>query len=605
MSELANTAANTVTHAGKTVRIGGASGFWGDSAIATPQLLTVPGLQYLVYDYLAETTMSILARARAKDPALGYATDFVQAAMGPNLAEILRRGVRVVANAGGLNPGACRDALLRVAAQQGLHPRIAVVTGDDVQPRFAQWCADGLTDLAGAPVPTTEPWSANAYTGAQCIARALALGADIVIAGRCVDSAVVVGVLAHEFCWDWTDWDRLAAGTLAGHVIECGAQATGGLFTDWERVPGWERMGYPVIDCAHDGSFELSKPEGTGGLVDPAAVAEQVLYEVGDPASYLMPDVTCDFRMVHAELVEPGRVRVAGARGRAPGTHYKGNATWQDGFQISLMMAIRGIDAPAKARRTAEALLARTRAMLAERGMPDYTETVVELLGCESQYGAHARELPTREVVLRIGARHPQARGLSFLQRECSSAGTSMAAGTRSSFAGRVDIQPVVKVFSFLVPKADVPMRVEFEGGVIRLPNAATSGAPEVPAAVDGPALPPVPDEARVQRPLVALAYARSGDKGDDENIGVIARKPEYLALLREQLTPQAVRAYFAHLVEGEVERFDVPGLHALNFLMHGALGGGGVASLRSDPLGKSYAQMLLDFPLSVPRSWA
>ncbi|GLC91896.1 hypothetical protein Tamer19_13040 [Cupriavidus sp. TA19] len=608
MSELTNTEA-AEARTGKTVRIGGASGFWGDSAIATPQLLAVPGLQYLVYDYLAETTMSILARARARDPALGYATDFVQAAMGPNLAGILQRGVRVVANAGGLNPEACRDALLKIAAQQGLKPRIAVVTGDDVQPRFAQWCADGLTDLAGDAVPTTEPWSANAYTGAQCIARALALGADIVIAGRCVDSAVVVGVLAHEFGWDWTDWDRLAAGTLAGHVIECGAQATGGLFTDWERVPAWDRMGYPVIDCAHDGSFVLSKPDGTGGLVDPAAVAEQVLYEVGDPANYLMPDVTCDFRMVRTKLVEPGRVRVDGARGRAPGTHYKGNATWQDGFQISLMMAIRGIDAPAKARRTADALLARTRAMLAERGMPDYSETVVELLGCESQYGAHARALPTREVVLRIGARHPLARGLSFLQRECSSAGTSMAAGTRSSFAGRVDIQPVVKVFSFLVPKADVPMRVEFEGGVIMLPDAATSAAtsaaPEAPAVVSGPALSPVPDEPRVRLPLVALAYARSGDKGDDENIGVIARKPEYLALLREQLTPQAVRAYFAHLVEGEVERFDVPGLHALNFLMHGALGGGGVASLRSDPLGKSYAQMLLDFPLSVPRSWA
>ncbi|WP_427306021.1 acyclic terpene utilization AtuA family protein [Cupriavidus sp. H39] len=589
----------------KMVRIGGASGFWGDSAIATPQLLRVPGLQYLVYDYLAETTMSILARARAKDSALGYATDFVHAAIGPNLSEILRRGIRVIANAGGLNPQACRDALMKVAEQQGLSPRIAVVSGDDVQPQFQQWCANGLTDLGGNPVPTAEPWSANAYTGAQGIARALALGADIVIAGRCVDSAVVVGALAHEFGWSWTDWDRLAAGTLAGHVIECGAQATGGLFTDWERVPGWDCMGYPVIDCAHDGSFVLSKPDDTGGLIEPAAVAEQVLYEVGDPANYLMPDVTCDFRMVRTELVEPGRVRVQGARGRAPGTHYKGNATWQDGYQISLMMAIRGIDAPAKARRTAEALLARTRAMLAERQMPDYTETVVELLGCESQYGQHARALPTREVVLRIAARHPLAKGLGFLQRECSSAGTSMAAGTRSSFAGRVDIQPVVKVFSFLVPKADVPMRVEFEGSVLLLPEAAVSTPQEPPVGIDLPALPAVPEEPKVGRPLITLAYARSGDKGDDENIGVIARKPEYLPLLREQLNPQAVREYFAHLVEGEVERFDVPGLHALNFLMHGALAGGGVASLRSDPLGKSFAQMLLDFPLSVPRSWA
>ncbi|CAG2157191.1 hypothetical protein LMG31506_05942 [Cupriavidus yeoncheonensis] len=594
-----------MTNTARTIRIGGASGFWGDSAIATPQLLTVPDMQYLVYDYLAETTMSILARARARDPALGYATDFVSAAMAPNLGEILRRGIRVVANAGGLNPEACRDALLKAAAQQGLSPRIAVVTGDDVQAQFAQWCAQGLTDLAGQPVPTTEPWSANVYTGAQGIARALGLGADIVIAGRCVDSAVVVGVLAHEFEWDWTDWDRLAAGTLAGHVIECGAQATGGLFTDWQRVPDWDRMGYPVIDCAHDGSFLLSKPDGTGGLVDPAAVAEQVLYEVGDPANYLMPDVTCDFRAVRTELAAPGQVRVSGARGRAPGSHYKGNATWQDGYQISLMMAIRGIDAPAKARRTADALLARTRGMLAARGLPDYSETIVELLGCESQYGPHARDLPTREVVLRIGARHDQAKALGFLQRECSSAGTSMAAGTRSSFSGRVDIQSVVKVFSFLVPKADVPMRVAFEGGEIVLAKAALCGDEAAPEAIDIPALPPVPDGPRVERPLVALACARSGDKGDDENIGVIARRPEYLALLREQLTPRAVRAYFAHLVQGEVERFEVPGLNALNFLMHGALGGGGVASLRSDPLGKSYAQMLLDFPLSVPQGWA
>lgn len=589
----------------QTVRIGGASGFWGDSATATPQLLAVPGLQYLVYDYLAETTMSILARARAKDPSLGYATDFVNAAIGPHLPEIMRRGVRVIANAGGLNAHACREALLKVAAQQGLTPMVAVVSGDDVGDAFAGWCVAGLTQLDGSAVPTIEPWSANVYTGAQGIARALDMEADIVIAGRCVDSAVVVGALAHEFGWGWDDWDRLAAGTLAGHVIECGAQATGGLFTDWQRVRDWDRIGYPVIDCAEDGSFVLSKPDDTGGLVDPLAVSEQILYEVGDPANYLMPDVTCDFREVRVEAVDADRVRVHGARGRAPGPHYKGNATWQDGYQISLMMAIRGIDAPAKARRTAEALLARTRAMLAGRGMDDYSETVVELLGCESHYGPHARPLPTREVVLRIGARHAQARALAFLQRECASAGTSMAAGTRSSFAGRVDIQPVVKVFSFLVPEEAVPMTVEMgDQRRVVLPVAAEARQPEPAAPARMEAGGPIPQGPRVTCSLVALACARSGDKGDDENIGVIARKPEYLGLLRQQLTPEAVRAYLAHLVTGSVERFEVPGLHALNFLMHGALGGGGVASLRSDPLGKSFAQMLLDFPLSVPHAW-
>ena len=588
----------------KTVRIGGASGFWGDSATATPQLLGVPGLQYLVYDYLAETTMSILARARAKDPALGYATDFVHAAMAPHLADICVRGVRVIANAGGLNPQACRDALVAVAQQQGLAPRIAVVTGDDLMPQFERLRSNGLRDMHTGEAPPSTLYSANAYVGARGIAQALALGADIVITGRCVDSAVVLGALAHEFGWQWDDWDRMAAGTLAGHVIECGAQATGGLFTDWAQVPDWATIGYPVIDCHDDGSFELSKPEGTGGLVHPGAVAEQVLYEVGDPANYLMPDVRCDFRAVRAEAGAPGTVRVHGARGHAPTATYKANGTWRDGYQLQLMMAIRGIDAPAKARKTAEALLARTRQQLRARGLADYTETAVELLGCESLYGPNARALPTREVVLRIAARHADPKGLAFLQRECASAGTSMGAGTRSSFSGRADVQPVIKVFSFLVPKEEVALQVAL-GNAIEAVAPSLSG-PQTQAAVLDNVGPPVLalGADAIEVPLVALAWARSGDKGDDENIGVIARRPEFLPLLRDQLTTARVRTYFAHLVAGEVERFEVPGLHALNFVLHQALGGGGVASLRSDPLGKSFAQMLLDHPVRIPRRW-
>ncbi|MDR2154412.1 MAG: DUF1446 domain-containing protein [Burkholderiaceae bacterium] len=589
----------------KTIRIGGASGFWGDSAIATPQLLAVPGLRYLVYDYLAETTMSILARARAKNPALGYATDFVQAAMAPHLADICAKGVRVIANAGGLNPHACRDAVAAAAAGQGLAPRIAVVTGDDVMPQFERLRAQGLRDLHTGEAPPPELVSANAYVGARGIAQALARGAQIVITGRCVDSAVVVGALAHEFNWRWDDWDRLAAGTLAGHVIECGAQATGGLFTDWQQVPDWANMGYPVIDCAEDGSFTLTKPEGTGGLIHPGAVAEQVLYEIGDPASYLMPDVSCDFRQVNVQAAGPDAVRVSGARGRPPTDSYKANGTWRDGWQLQVMMAIRGIDAPAKARKTADALLARTRAQMRQHGMADYSETCVDLLGCESLYGPHARALPTREVVLRIAARHADQKALAFLQRECASAGTSMGPGTRSTFSGRADVQSVIKVFSFLVPKDQLTLHVELDGVTepVPAPTASPAAAPQPLAeAPDPPSEPPAADT--VPMPLVALAWARSGDKGDDENIGVIARRPEFLPLLRAQLGAAQVREYFAHLVQGEVERFDLPGLHALNFVLHRALGGGGVLSLRSDPLGKSYAQMLLDYPLRIPRRW-
>ncbi len=587
------------------VRIGGASGFWGDSATATPQLLDVPGMQYLVYDYLAETTMSILARARDKDPALGYATDFVHAAMAPQLRRILARGIRVVANAGGLNPLACRDALAQAAARQGLAPRIAVVCGDDILallPQLRESGADGLPEA---------PYSANAYTGARGIAQALAQGAQIIITGRCVDSAMVLGVLAHEHGWAWDDWDKLAAGTLAGHVIECGAQATGGLYTDWQSVPGWDNMGYPVIDCAADGSFVLSKPAGSGGLIAAGCVAEQVLYEIGDPASYLMPDVTCDFRHVRVSQVDADRVSVRGARGRPPTSSYKANATWRDGYQLATMLAIRGPEARAKADKTAAALLDRSRRMLREHGLADYRETCVEMLGCEALYGPHARPLPTREIVLRIVVRHDLAAGLGFLQRECASAGTSMGPGTRSSFQGRSEVQPVVRVHSFLLPKSLVQEQVLLEDLAIPVPPAA--GNAPCPSLAPAPAgSDATQDETAASRDegpqtavaLLALAWARSGDKGDTENIGVIARRPEFLPLIRRQLGAEQVRAYFAHLAHGPVERFDVPGLHALNFLLHEALGGGGMSSLRSDPLGKSYAQMLLDYPMQVPRSW-
>lgn len=589
----------------QSIRIGGASGFWGDSAIATPQLLAVPGLQYLVYDYLAETTMSIMSRARAKDPQGGYATDFVTSAMAPHLAQILGRGIRVIANAGGLNPQSCADALLAIAARQGLQPKVAVVVGDDLMERMPGWCEQGLRDMHSGEAPPAKLMSANAYVGAQGIAKALSWGADIVITGRCVDSAVVVGALAHEFNWSWTDWDRLASATLAGHAIECGAQATGGLFTDWQLVKDWDRMGYPVIDCAEDGSFVLSKPEGSGGLIHPAAVAEQVLYEIGDPGAYLMPDVTCDFRQVRTEALDADHVRVSGARGRAPGGDYKSNGTWLDGHQIALAMVIRGIDAPAKAERTAQALLDRTRRMLTEQGYADYSETSIEFLGCEALYGPHAQKLPTREVLLRLAARHADPKALRFLQRECASAGTSMAAGTRATLFGRADIQQVVKVFSFLAPKGQVPLTVRMGEREELLPVASEIGRllPPAPLPLSQPEVDLSGPHTKV--PLVALAWARSGDKGDDENIGVIAREARFLPLLREQLTPQAVRDWFAHLVRGEVECYEVPGLNALNFVLHEALGGGGSASLRSDPLGKSFAQMLLDFPIAAPAGWA
>ncbi|MGH8619233.1 MAG: acyclic terpene utilization AtuA family protein [Burkholderiales bacterium] len=579
----------------RTVRIGGAGAMWGDSEIATPQLLAVGNLDYLVYDYLAETTMAIMARARAKNPAYGYATDFVTTILAQHLPEIARRGIRVVANAGGLNPLACRDAILKLAASLNLSVKVAAVTGDDLLPQAAALRAQG------APLPETLV-SLNAYLGAAPIAAALAAGAQIVVTGRCVDSAVVLGPLVHEFGWRWDDYDRLAAGTLAGHVVECGAQATGGLFTDWESVPDWANIGYPLIECAADGSFIVTKAPGTGGLVAPLAVAEQILYEIGDPAAYAMPDVICDLRAVRVETDGPERVRVTGARGRPPGDRLKCSATFMDGYRLDVIMAIRGIDAVTKARKTADALLARSRRLMQARGHADYSAVTVELLGAEALYGPHARRDDTREVVLRIAVRHPDKAALEALRRESTSAGVSMGPGTRGHFGGRSDVQGVVRLASCFAPKADTVMTLDIDGAARAIPHPP-SPAPAAPAPL--PAPPGTTGTADTRVPLVTLACARSGDKGDASNIGVIARRPEYLPWLRAALTVETVAAHFAHLASGPVTRYELPGLNALNFVLENALDGGGTASLRSDPLGKSFAQMLLDLPVAVPENLA
>lgn len=587
------------------VRIGGASGFWGDSMVGAPQLVKSGLIDYLVFDYLAETTMAILAAARAKKPELGYATDFVDITMKQVLPEVMQRGIKVIANAGGINPRGCAAALKALADTMGLAPRIAVVEGDDVSAQMAALRQSGTRDMyTGEPLPT-EVLSANAYLGALPIARALAAGADIVITGRCVDSAVTLGALIHEFGWSATDHDRLAGGSLAGHIIECGCQATGGLFTDWRDVPDWAHIGYPIVDCADDGSFELTKRPGTGGLIHRACVAEQLLYEIGDPSAYLLPDVTCDFRQVRIEQVANDRVRASGARGRAPTGSYKVSATQLDGWRCAGSMVIVGIDAAAKARRTGEAIIERTRDILADAGLPDYTSAQIELLGAESLYGANARTGATREAMVRVVVDHPARKALEIFAREIAPSGTSWSPGTTTPAGGRPSPSPLIKPFSFLLDKRRVPVSIEIDGERIAVDIPAGDGNAE-PQLMTPPAnWSDPPGEAQVEVPLIKLAWARSGDKGNVSNIGLIARRAEWLPLLWARVTPEVVQRYFAHLVKGRVERYHLPGIAAMNLMLHDALAGGGPASPRFDPLGKGMAQMLLDLPVAVPASLA
>lgn len=654
------------------VRIGGASGFWGDSMAGPVQLVEAGAIDFLVFDYLAELTMGLLAKAYAKDPSAGYATDFVTVAMRAVLKPALAQGIRIVANAGGVNPHGCARALQALARELGVTVKIAVADGDDVLPLMPSLREQD-------PSLPAQPASANAYLGALPIKAALDAGAQVVITGRCVDSAVTLGPLLHMFGWPMDDYDLLAAGSLAGHLIECGCQGVGGLHTDWEAVPDWANSGYPIIECRRDGLFTITKPPGTGGLVTPATVAEQLLYEIGDPARYLLPDVTCDFTGVTLAQAGEHAVQVRGARGLPPPSTYKVCITYMDGWRCAGQLTVIGFDAAAKARRTADAVLQRTRAMLSRLGMADYTATHVEILGGASP---HAPSIPGGgfDAVMWLAVAHRDRRALELFAREIAPAATSWAPGTTGA-AGRPAVAPLVRQVAVCVGKARVAARVsvlEHDGTLAAVPVSDTvqarqtggasltakagAGEPRVrsmPASTDdGGACVPgrgnhgaagyAAEDARAaalsrsfpavvagtgaagnaadsraaartpetaaavasQRtaatpartmPLIALAYARSGDKGDLSNIGVIARRPRDVPLLRTVLATQAVADWLAPWVKGPVTRYELPGIHAFNFVCEQALGGGGMASLRHDPLGKGMAQILLAMPVRLP----
>jgi hypothetical protein len=592
-----------ISMADKVVRIGCCSGFWGDSTDGARQLVAHGKVDYLVGDYLAEITMSLLAKSKMKDSALGYTPDFVDA-IAPLLPEIAQGGIKVVANAGGLNPEGCRAALANAARAAGVPLRIAVVEGDDLMPQLGAIRGRAPVEVfSGAPFPA-QPVSVNAYLGARPIATALDGGAQIVVMGRCVDSALVLGPLMHEFGWSDTDYHLLSAGSLAGHLIECGAQCTGGLFTDWDSVPGWDDMGFPIAECRIDGTFTITKPDATGGLVTPASVGEQLLYEIGDPGAYLLPDVICDWTGVRLAQAGADRVEVTGATGRAPTSSYKVCATYGDGYRSLGTLMIGGFEAARKARRQGEAIIARARRLALAQGFGDFTESSVEVIGAEDTYGANARAVEAREVVLKVGVRHPEKEALEIFAREFAPSATAMAQGTTGLIGGRPSVAPVIRLFSFLIEKACVDVAVNLDGKKIDVvmhpgdPNAVTAGAPaqstQMAATFAEPAV-------GIPVALRRIAWGRSGDKGDSANIGLIARRPEFASVIRDQVTPRRVAEYFAHYAPAEVTRWELPGMHAFNFVLAAVLGGGGIATLRYDPQGKAYAAMLLDLPVRVP----
>lgn len=586
----------------RVVKIGCASGFWGDTNTAAFQLVHLTDINYLVFDYLSEITMSIMAKAKMVEPKHGYALDFVSRVMAPLLKKIAVKKIKVISNAGGVNPLACRDALQKIIKEYGLDLKVAVVLGDDLLPKHEQLKSQNIQEMFSGEALPEQVASSNAYLGAVAIRDALDLGADIVITGRVVDSAVVLAPLLHEYQWSLDDYDKLAQGSLAGHVIECGAQCTGGNFTDWRLVQGFDNMGFPVVEVSEDGSFVVTKPQGTGGLVSTATVAEQIVYEIGNPQAYLLPDVIADFSHVHLEQVGEHRVRVTGAKGQAPTAQYKVSATYPDGYRVLVSFLIAGREAPQKAQVIADAIWAKCERVLAMRSVPPFSEKSVEILGIESTYGEHAQTLNSREVVVKIAVKHMFKEACMFFASEIAQASTGMAPALAGIVGGRPKASPVIKLFSFLIDKNQVNIEIDFEGKhyPVEIPQGvSTEQLPTLKAGENA-----IYQGDEIEVPLIEIAHARSGDKGNHSNIGVIARKADYLPWIRAALTEEAVASYMQHVLDaekGRVIRYELPGLNALNFMLENALGGGGAASLRIDPQGKAFAQQLLDMPVKVP----
>ena len=538
-------------------------------------------IDFLVGDYLAEVTMSLLAAMKKRKPELGFCPDFFEhlAPVGPKLAD---KNIKVVVNAGGLNPDACAKTLKGLLQQFGLSLNVASVVGDDLINKGIK-----LPEIEGIPYNTM-----NCYLGAEPIAKALDDGADIVITGRCVDSALVLGPLIHKFGWKMNEFDKLAQGSLAGHLVECGAQCSGGNFTDWHLVPDFSNVGFPIVDVEKNGVFKVTKPVKTGGLVSFGTVAEQMLYEIGDSQCYALPDVNCDFSNV--SIKEPGEneVEVSGAVGKPPSSTYKVSATYIDGYKATSMAPMIGPNAAQKGKLNAMSTVERCEKIFAKMGMGKFEEVNVECLGSGSNYGQSIESSTAKEVVVWSSVRHKNKKALEMYAKEIAGASTGMAPGFTTLVGGRPKPTPILRYKPFFYPKDLVEISVndnKFENSNSEFSTTQPQSPPEV--------IKSVVKEGDHSYRLEELAFLRSGDKGNSANLGIICRDKSLYKALDARLTSSVVKEYLNFLGDDlVVTKYNLPGVGAFNFVLDNALGGGGVASLKTDPQGKAIGQIFSDF---------
>lgn len=587
----------------KTIRIGNAGGYWGDDLSALKRQLTGGPLDYITIDFLAEITMSILQGQRKKNPELGYATDFV-GQMEECLPLIVEKNVKVITNAGGVNPQALGKRIIEIAKKKNLKIKVGVITGDDIMETLDSLLSSGekLANMeTGEPLSTvrSKVTSANVYLGAEPVVKALEAGCQIIVSGRVTDTGITLAPMIYEFGWSMTDWDKIAAGVVAGHIIECGCQSSGGNLTDWKEIKAWHNMGYPIIEMSDSGEFVVTKHEKTGGLVSLKSVKEQLVYEMGDAANYITPDGIARFDSIQLKAAGINRVKVFGIKGKPATPFLKVSVSYEDGWKSSGTLLISGPETYRKGKIIAD--------IFWNKVGHKFEETKTELIGSGSIWPSQLNSGESNEVFLRLSARDQDASKFDAFGKSLATVILSGPSGMAVTGGGRPKASSVIAYWPALLRREKVTSYVD---------TLSTDGIVEhvtIPPrmySITSTGTEPEKKKSRkkvsygktVPTSLRALCYARSGDKGDTCNVGVLARSEAIYEWLCVYLTANRVKSFFKGICKGKVVRYELDNLMGLNFLLEETLGGGGTKSLMVDPQGKTLAQALLQMTVDAPK---
>ena len=590
------------------IRIGNASGYWGDDPKALKRQVEKGSLDYITMDFLAEITMSILQKQYQKDSSLGYAKDFIPM-LEEVLPELLRNGTKLITNAGGMNPEGCCKKIKEIAEKMGLNPKIALVSGDNLLPHMEMLYPE---KSSFDNMETGEKFSsvcdklacANVYYGAAPVVEALKnWDPDIIITGRVTDTGITLAPMIHEFGWSLKDWNKLASGIVAGHLLECGSQATGGNFSDWKKVKSFDEIGYPIAEVNPDGTFVLTKHERTGGLVSVDTVREQLFYEMGSPEAYITPDVVADFSTIELTPDGEDRVKISSVKGYEPTSQYKVSMAYHGGYKAVGSLIISGPEARSKAEKFAE--------IFWKKYDEPFDETITEYFGSDACQSSLGRTEDPSEILLRLGARDSDKAKIARFAKGIPALILSGPPGVAAS-GGTARVQGIVNYWPALLDKKYVHPEVKALGDTQFIPVTSTEEG-------DFDLLSPRRNQTAektsedlqkalesfgkgMKHPLSRICLARSGDKGDSANVGVLARSPSAYLFLKENLTAQVMKNLFSEICFGKVVRYELDNMIGLNFLLEESLGGGGSVTLRSDAQGKTFAQALLRQKVFIPR---